>query len=180
MNKTREKTTQLSITAMLVAVEFILTRYLKIMLGNSIRISFGFVATAMIGILYGPLWSGLAMAASDYIGANLFPVGPYHYGFTLSAFLTGAIFGLFLYKRDISIKTLIIPCFLVVFGVNLLLDTLWLAQIMNKGILILLPARVIKSLIMFPIEILFIYTLWNKVMVKIPYVKTLRANQMKQ
>ncbi len=37
---------------------------------------------------------------ADLIGATLFPAGPFFAGFTLSAFLTGLIYGLILYKRE--------------------------------------------------------------------------------
>ncbi len=84
---------KLNSTAMLVAIEFILTRYLKIMLGNVIRISFGFLPMAAVSILFGPWWSGIAFAISDIIGATLLPIGMYHPGFTVSAFLTAFIYG---------------------------------------------------------------------------------------
>ena len=58
--------------AFLIALEIILTRFLSI---NTpiVRIGFGFLPVAMAGILFGPLWAGLALV-SRYILA-LYPDG---------------------------------------------------------------------------------------------------------
>lgn len=165
---------------MLVAIEFILVRYLKIMIGGTIRISFGFIPMVAVSILYGPLWSGIAFALSDILGATLVPIGIYHPGFTFSAFLKGVIFGFILYKREVSWKNVIAASFLTVFGVNLLLDSIWLSQIFNKAYMLLLPARIIKTMVMWPIEVTMIYYSWHEIFSKIPYVRALRSKQLQE
>lgn len=180
MKSTNLDLQKLNITAMLVAIEFILVRYLKVMIGGTIRISFGFIPMVAVSILYGPLWSGIAFALSDILGATLVPIGIYHPGFTFSAFLKGFIFGMILHKRDISWKNITIASIIVVFGINLALDSIWLAQIFNKAYLVLLPARVIKCATMLPIEISLIYYSWHRIFSKIPYVKTLRHKQLQE
>lgn len=178
--KNKMSIVKVNVTAMLAAIEFILTRYLKIMIGGVIRISFGFIPIAIVGILYGPLWAGITFTISDILGATLLPVGPYYPGFTLSAFLTGITFGLVLHKREVNLINIALACFIVVFGINLCLDTFWLSQIMNKGIMILLPARAIKSLIMYPIEVILIYLTWSQLLTKVPYIKNLHLSQNKE
>ncbi len=168
---------KLNSTAMLVAMEFILTRYLKIMLGNVIRISFGFLPMAAVSILYGPWWSGVAFAISDIIGATLIPIGVYHPGFTASAFLTAFIYGIFLHKKEITWKNIAMASFVVVFGVQLLLDTFWLTQILHKGIWALLPGRFVKAVIMFPVQVILIRFMWTQLLSKIPYVQKVRKEQ---
>ncbi len=174
MKKENQSILKLTMTAMLASIEFILTRYLKIMIGPAIRISFGFLPMAAVAILYGPIWAGITFGISDIIGANLLPIGPYYPGFTLSAVLTGVIFGLVLHKREITWLNVSIACFIVIFAINLGLDTFWLSQLMNKGVLALIPMRIVKCLIMLPIEIVLIKLMWDKVLSKITYVKELR------
>ncbi len=96
--KSKNKVKVLVNVALLVAMEVVLARFLSI---NTpiVRIGFGFVPIAICGMLYGPMMAGVAGAMSDIIGAVLFPTGAYFPGFTVSAALTGIVFGLFLYNR---------------------------------------------------------------------------------
>ncbi|WP_423815140.1 folate family ECF transporter S component, partial [Pseudomonas oryzihabitans] len=81
-------------------------------------------------------------------GAAYFP------GFTLSVFLSGAIYGLFLYRKSVRFWRVCMAVLVITVVVNLGLDTLWLWMLTRKGILGLLPARFIKSVIMFPIQVI--------------------------
>ncbi|HBK85843.1 MAG TPA: folate transporter, partial [Firmicutes bacterium] len=75
--------------ALLVALSIVASRFLSI---NTpiIRIGFGWLPILLAGLLYGPGWGFIVGAIADFIGANLFPFGPYFPGFTLSAGLSGA------------------------------------------------------------------------------------------
>ena len=99
MFKQKFTTRTLTTLAMLIAIEVILSRFLSINAWN-IKIGFGFVPVLIAAILYGPLAGGLVGALSDFIGAVLFPIGTYFPGFTLTSFLMGFVFGLFLYKKQ--------------------------------------------------------------------------------
>ena len=55
---------------------------------------------------------------------------------------------------------------------NLGLDTLWIKMITGNAYLVLLPTRVIKSLVMIPVQISLIQIMWRYVMSRINYVKT--------
>ena len=46
-------------------------------------------------MMYGPLSAGVAYALGDLLGMMIFPNGSYFPGFTLTAFLTGVIYGLY-------------------------------------------------------------------------------------
>ena len=43
--------------------------------------------------------------------------------------------------------------------VNVLLNTLWISMLYGKGIMVLLPARALKNLIMWPIDSIIFYSL---------------------
>ena len=148
--------------AMLVAIDVVLSRFLAV---NTpiLRASFNFIPIAVAAILFGPVWAAAGAAAADIIGATLFPVVPYFYGFTVSAALTGLIYGIFLYKRKVSWRTLIAPVLLVTLGVNVGLGTLWLHMTMGKAFLAMLPTRLAKNLLMIPIQIVVVMLIAHKV-----------------
>jgi ECF transporter S component (folate family) len=122
------KIKQLVTLSMLVALEIVLNRFLSI---NTIgtKIGFSFVPIVVAAVLFGPLYAGVAYALSDFLGAILFPIGPYFPGFTVCAFLMGFTYGIFLYKkqRHSLIKNVLLPVLLnnVVFG--LLINTIWVS-----------------------------------------------------
>lgn len=168
--KTNQNTSRLIIIAFLIALEIILTRFLSI---NTpiLRIGFGFMPVAMIGILYGPLWAGMAYALGDILGMLIFPSGPYFPGFTLTAFLTGLVYGFFLYNKPVTLKRVLIPAAIVSIVLNLGLDTFWLYILMDQGVYALLPARLLKTAVMLPIQIILIPAVWQRLLSKVRFIQ---------
>lgn len=156
----------LTIIAFLMALEIVLSRFLSI---NTpiVRIGFGFLPIALIAILYGPLWAGIAYALGDIIGAILFPTGPFFPGFTLSAFITGVVYGLFLYKKPVTWKSMLPASLIVCLLLNLALDTFWLYIIMGNGALAYIPMRITKAAIMIPLQVFVVPLVWNRVLSRV-------------
>lgn len=164
---TQSKTKKLVIVAFFIALEIILTRFCSINT-DIIRIGFGFLPVAMLGGLYGPLWAGAAYAVGDLLGMLIFPSGPYFPGFTLTAFLIGAVYGIFFHKKGPTSYKIIIPAVLIVcMGINLFLDTAWLNILYGQGYLAIFPLRVVKCAVMVPVQIFLIKLVWNKVISKV-------------
>lgn len=148
--------------ALMIAAEIILTRFFSVQT-PIIRISFGFLPVTFVAIMFGPLYGGMVGGISDLIGMLLFPAGPFHPGFTLVAALDGIVYGLLLHRKTEkkwSRRELLCRVIFTVIITNLVfglfLNTLWLAQIVDKGYLALLPARIIKELLMGGVELLLI------------------------
>lgn len=167
----RSATTKLVILALLVALEIILTRFCSI---NTpiLRIGFGFLPVAMMGIMLGPWWAAVGYAAGDILGMMIFPTGVFFPGFTLTAFLTGFTFGLFLHNREVTWKRVLPASLMIILCFNLLLDTLWLSILMGDGFIALLPTRVFKCVVMLPIHLVLIPLVWNRVISKLPFMKS--------
>ena len=72
------------------------------------------------------LWTAVGYAVGDLLGMMIFPTGAYFPGFTLTAFITGLIFGLFLHGKEITWKTVLPASLIIILGLNLLLDTVCL------------------------------------------------------
>lgn len=143
------------------ALEIILTRFLSIQT-PIVRIGFTFLPIALSAMMFGPVISGVTAALADVLGMMLFSSGmPFFPGFTASAFLTGAIFGIVLYHRPKNLMNISIAVILVSVVVTLCLDTLWLYLLTGNGILVLLPARLIKFFVMIPVQILLIQSVWR-------------------
>ena len=153
--------------SLLIALQIILTRFCSIQT-PIVRIGFGFVAVVVTAIMYGPICAGVANGIADIIGTILFPTGAYFPGFTLTAILSGVIYGVFLYKKPITWARIIGASIAINIGLNLCLNTYWLSILMGKGFMALLPTRIIKELIMIPIKVIIIGIVWKKIIIKLP------------
>lgn len=118
--------------ALLVALEIVLNRFLSINTAGW-KIGFAFVPIVVAGALFGPVPAAIVNGLADFLGAMLFPIGPYHPGFTICAACTGAVFGWFLYsKKEEGVSFLpnvVLPVIInnVLFG--LLINTCWVAML---------------------------------------------------
>ena len=166
----KSTTMRLVVMAFLIALEIVLTRFCSI---NTpiLRIGFGFLPVAMMGIMFGPLWAAIGYAAGDVLGMIIFPTGAYFPGFTLTAFLTGLVFGIFLYGKEITWKRVLPASLIVILGCNLCLDTVWLSILMGDGFLALLPTRIFKCAVMLPIHLVLIPLVWNRILSRLPLIR---------
>ena len=148
--------------ALLIALEIILTRFLSINL-QFLRIGFGFLPVALAAIMYGPVWAGIGYAIGDVLGMLIFPTGPYFPGFTLSALLTGIVYGLILYKKDVTWQRSLIACLIIAIFINLGIDTLWLSILYGEAYIPILAGRLIKFPIAIAIQTVLIPLTWKLV-----------------
>ena len=103
----------------------------------------------------------------DFIGAILFPFGTYFPGFTVSAAISGFIYGTFLYQNPEKeviqdwkfLIKLMISSMLVLGIVNIFITSVWLHILYQKAYFAVLTTRVVAQIIMFPIQVIVIYFL---------------------
>lgn len=167
----KNDTQRLIVIAFFIALEVILTRFCSINT-EILRIGFGFLPVAMVAMLYGPLWAGIAYTAGDILGMMIFPTGGgYFPGFTLTAFLTGCTYGIFLYEQPKTWFRIACAVLCVCLVLNLCLDTFWLHILYGQGFLVLLPTRIFKCAIMIPIQIILIRIVWEKCISRIRFIR---------
>ncbi len=154
MSKTRFNTRMLTTLSLLTAIEIVLSRFLSISMWN-IKIGFSFVPVVVAAILYGPLAAGAIAALADFIGAILFPIGTYFPGFTLTAFLTGCVFGLFLHKKQGWLQ-IIAAIGINQFILSLFLNTLWISILYGSPYAPLLATRIIQCLLLIVVQLICI------------------------
>lgn len=150
----KQKISMLVTLGMLVAVEIVLSRFCSISAWN-IKIGFSFVPVAVAAVLYGAAPAAAVAALGDFVGAILFPIGPYFPGFTLTAALTGAVFGLFLHKRQtvgriggaVAVNQL---------ALSLLLNTLWISMLYGSPYGPLFLTRIVQTAVLIPVQFIII------------------------
>lgn len=152
-----KKINTITVVAMLIALGVAISAF-TIKVTSFLKIGFSFLTNVMAGMLYGPVVGALAAGIGDIIkyfldssGGAFFP------GFTFNAMLAGMIYGLVLYKKPVTLKRAIIAKFTVMVIVNLGLATLWNSILYGQGFFVILPARALKNIIQFPVDVALIY-----------------------
>ena len=141
--------------AVLVALEVILSRFLSIPT-QFMKIGFAFVPLAVCGMLFGPWWAALCGGLADFLGAILFPIGPYFPGFTLSNALVGMIFGYCLYQKFSGWKHIAKAVVVNNVVISLLISTYWLHVLYGSPYLGLIPTRLGQNVVMIVLEFVVI------------------------
>lgn len=155
------KLKKLILAGLLIATTIVLNRFLSIKTPILV-ISFSYIPIMLSAIMLGPWYTMLIAGFADLIGALLFPFGAYFVGYTISAVISGLIYGLFLYrKKEFSNKSfilrLILSTLIVLIVCNCLLNTIWIYITTKEALFAILPTRLLKQLIMLPIQVVSIY-----------------------
>lgn len=145
------KTTAVVISGLLIAIATLLS-FTNLPINNFLQIRFTSIPFAVAGFILGPAYAGVIGGIADVLGHFSRPTGPFFPGFTLSNIVTGIIFGLMLYKKKPVVWRVLIATILNAVIVGLLLNTLWLSMLYGKGFLPLISTRIVKELIMIPIN----------------------------
>jgi len=111
-----------------------------------VRITFAFLPTALIGMLFGPLVGGAAATLVDVLTFLLVGgAGSFFPGFTLSALLTGMIYGFFLHKRQVTKTRVLMAELIIAIFINLTLNTLWIYILTRNPLAVILPPRLVQN-----------------------------------
>ena len=146
--------------AVLTALQVVLSRFLSIQLWN-MKFGFSFIPVMLAAYIYGPLGAAAVYSAGDLIGALLFPTGAYFPGFTLTAALTGIIWG-FLLKGKVRPLKAVSAVLLVQCGCSFLLNSYWISFISGSPYLSLLAVRWPQSLGYAVVHLIFIFLLLER------------------
>lgn len=158
--KEMKKVKTLVVTAMLIALYLVLESFsfaITPFLPNYLRISLSFIAIGLIGCLFGPSVAAVAGAVTDILACFLFPRGAWFPGFTLTAMVGGILFGLGLYRKQLTFPRVLWTRGCIDLICNIGLNTIWTSIVANKAISVILWSRVIKNMIAWPIEALLFF-----------------------
>lgn len=151
----------LTTAAMLAAIAVVLG-FFKIPISNLIELRFQSFPIAISGALFGPIVGAIVGVISDVGGYIAKPTGAFFPGFTISAAITGIIFGLIIKSK--SQKWALLGRIAIAMTINtivtgLILNTLWLSMLYGNPFNIVFVARLPKELIMLPINIAILYVI---------------------
>lgn len=147
-------TRMITTIGLLVAMEVVLSRFLSIN-APSFKIGFAFVPCALCAVLFGFGPTVILEIVADLLGATLFPSGAFFPGFTLTAALRGASYGLLLGKKQTPARILLLVLFnQLVLG--LLVNSLWISMLYGSPYLGVLGLRVVQCLPLIPVEFVVI------------------------
>jgi len=157
MQKFKFNTRNIVYLAVLIALEIVLNRFLSI---NTpvVKIGFSFVPIAIAGMLFGPIPAAIVAALADLLGAILFPTGTIFLGITLTAFLKGISWGLFLYKKQ-SVLNIVLAVLVDQIVLSYFLNSFWLSILMGAPYASLLATRIVQTAILIPVELVVVFAI---------------------
>lgn len=121
MLKNKQNLIKLVMSAMLIAIYFVLDRFAAInLLTNQYKLSF--ITVILAAVFLGPAYAAAVGGLGDLISAIIMPTGPYFPGFTVVSALVGLMFGLMLYKK-MTYPRIIISVFIAQVAGTLILNT---------------------------------------------------------
>ena len=162
--------------AMFMAISMVL-RYFTLDVGPFLKIGFASVANQFVYYLFGPVVGGFFGLILDLVMYVIKPTGAFFPGFTFNAVLAGILYGTFLYKRPISFKRVLFTHLLVIVVCNLILTPIWLKILYGQGMLAMMPVRILKNVIQWPVDSVIFYAIAKK-MEDAGFVKAIRKFQI--
>lgn len=161
--KNEDRLFTLTCLALLTAMQIVIARFLAIPVTESIRFSFSFIPVVIAARRFGILGGVVVYGLGDFLGAMIFPTtGAYFPGFTLTAAVSGLIYGLYLAKKGgavrivLSVLTSQILC-------TLLMNSYWVSTLYGSDFGAVLLSRVPQSIVMSVLQIVFMLLLLEKI-----------------
>lgn len=153
----------ITVCALLIAL-YVVLNSIGIYITPTVKFTFTYLPLAVMGMLLGPSAAFIGAGLADFLAYFLRPnPAPIHFGIVLTNMLTGLVFGLFLYRREVKLWRAIASKAVINIFLNLLLNTYWLAGLYGEGYLAMLPARLGKNLILLPLEVALIFLILKTV-----------------
>ncbi|MBQ0097426.1 MAG: folate family ECF transporter S component [Oscillospiraceae bacterium] len=160
----------LCICSMMLALRIVLGMFTNFTLAivPFVKIGLSFIPVVLTAMLYGPVCAAVVSGAGDVLSIILsnptaFSIMP---GITLCCVIEGIIYGIVLYKDDVTLKDIIIAKALVLVLCSLPLNTLVLSLVMNMPYFTLLMYRTLV-LVPFAVVEVFISYFMNKAVKRI-------------
>ncbi len=175
-NQNQKYILRLCSLALLCAMQIVFARFLVIPIGSSVRFSLSFIAVVIAAKHFGIVGGVLVYGLGDFLGATIFPTGgAFQVGFTLTAIVSGLIYGVFLGKELDRFWKKIIPfdkkgIIRIVLSVlssqiicSLLLNSFWLSFYYGMPFWARLGTRIPQVLIIGALEIIFMSLFLEKI-----------------
>lgn len=158
------RSTQMLTFASLICALRVVVKLFRIPLAAGLTLSLDCYVNALGSVVYGPLVGLLVGAVSDTLGCLLFPSGPYFFPFIFVEMSSSFIFGLFLWRRKLTVNLVLLSKF----AINLVCNIILTSIIMKwdyyffygiekaEAYAVINLVRIGKNLVLFPLEAMLI------------------------
>ena len=161
--KSKNNLFALTCLALLTAMQIILARYLVIPVSESLRFSMSFIPVVIAARRFGIVGGMAVYGIGDFLGAIIFPTGgAYFPGFTVTAVVAGAIYGLFLSKKSGAVR-IVLSVLLSQLICTLMMNSYWLSTLMGSEFSAIFITRIPQALIMSVLQIVFMLCFLEKI-----------------
>lgn len=176
-------TRMLTVAALIVALR-VVVKFVRIPLAQGLAISLDAYVNSLGSVIYGPLVGLVVGVISDTLGCLLTGrMGEYFPPFALVEMMSSFLFGLFFWKRKIGISRALAAKFTVNLVCNIVLTSLfnkWMYYIYYgleraEAYNVINGARIVKNLIMFPLEATIIVIVLSAVLPILTKLKLIEA-----
>ena len=161
--KSKDSLFTLTCLALLTAMQIILARYLAIPVSESMRFTTSFIPVVIAARRFGVVGAMAVYGVGDFLGAIIFPAGgAYFPGFTVTAIVAGAIYGLLLAKKSGAVR-IVLSVLLSQLICTLLMNSYWLSTLMGSEFSAIFLSRIPQALIMSALQIVFMLLFLEKI-----------------
>ncbi len=165
--KNEEKIFTLVCLALLTAMQIVIARFLVIPISDSLRMSFSFIPVVIAARRFGVMGAVTVYGLGDFLGAVAFPTtGAYFPGFTLTAIISGAIYGILLGKKTSTWRIILSVVLSQVFC-TVLLNSFWISFQYGAPFGATALARIGQAAIMGTVQVVFMILCLERICVRI-------------
>ena len=134
-------------------------------------ITYAWIPNRIIDFMFGPVVGALYGGVMDVIKFMLKPNGSFNLAYTAMAVLAGLIFGVVLYNKHISFMRIVFAQTLVKIFINVGMGTYLMAFERGQAFMALMPVRLIKNLIMIPLDSILLFIVLSVLTKILPRLK---------
>lgn len=162
-------TKMVTLCAIFVALRILSQAYLYIPLGENLGIYVDFLFSAVGSAIYGPLVGVAGGFFSDILSSLLFPKGTFFPLFALTEMMGSFLFGVLLWKREITVGKLIFSKFLYTVICNLMMMPFIMILYYKflgdaKGYAFITIPRLVKNVALLPFECFLLVLFFSAVL----------------
>ena len=152
------------------ALSIILKMFASIPFGP-FTITYAWIPNRIIDFMFGPAVGAVYGGVMDIIKFIMKPTGTFNLGYTAVAVLAGLTFGTILYKKPVSFMRIVFAQSLVKIFINAGLSTYLMAFERGEAFMALMPVRLVKNLIMIPLDSILLFVVLTALMKVLPRLK---------
>ena len=152
------------------ALSIILGMFASIHLGP-FSITYAWIPNRIVDFMFGPIVGALYGGVMDIVKFMLKPNGTFNLAYTAIPMLAGLVFGLILYNKPVSFLRILFAQSLVKIFINAGLTTYIMAFEKGQAFMELMSVRLIKNLIMIPLDSILLFLVLTALMKVLPRLK---------